>query len=282
MPDLSELDEIMADSAPAAEVVIPEPAPTATTDATQPRAADGKFAPKATDAVDDAARAAVEQTPTITAQPETATTVPLSALHAQREENKELKRLLQQALTRPAAVPQAQPQTEAKGKEFWEDPDGYIAERMNPVQGAVQQAVLRTSKMLAMQQHGGDVVKGAFDAIASALETDPSAQFEYQRIMASEHPYDALVTWHKGAQARARVGNDPDAWLNAEIEKRMADPAFQASVIERARGSAANGNRAPQPLTQIPPSLGRIPTGGNAAVDDDTSDAGIFAHAMSR
>lgn len=257
----------------------PEPAPDTSRDEL------GRFAPKAGDPTPVAAEPAQDQQ-----QPPAAAKggeVPLAALHAEREKNKELARQLQQMQAsiqalqqRPAATPPA-PVAPAKPKDFWEDPNAFVAEQLTPIQQQLQASNLRTSKMLAVQAHGRDTVQEAFQALGEALQTTPQARFEYQQIMASDHPYDEMVAWHRKHQAMSRVGTDPDAWLEAEIQKRIADPAFQAKVLETARGSAsANGQSQQQPLTSVPPSLSRIPTGGNAVTDADLSSEGLFRHAM--
>jgi len=257
----------------------PEPAPDTSRDEL------GRFAPKAGDQTPATAEPAQDQTPATTPEPQR--TVPLDALTAIRGENRELKQQLQEMARRFSALeqrpvqPQQPPQPAAKPKDFWEDPNAFVAEQLTPIQQQLQASNLRTSKMLAVQAHGRDTVQEAFQALGEALQTTPQARFEYQQIMASDHPYDEMVAWHRKHQAMSRVGTDPDAWLEAEIQKRIADPAFQAKVLETARGSAsANGQSQQQPLTSVPPSLSRIPTGGNVVTDADLSSEGLFRHAM--
>ena len=57
----------------------------------------------------------------------------------------------------------------------------------------------------------------------------------------------------------------------------MKDPAFQAKLLERIRGSA----QARPGTTQLPPSLNRVSGAAPAVVEDgdDNSDAGIFRYA---
>lgn len=281
MTDQNDLDGFLASAGiPAEAETVTE---TVATPQTEPNPAvnrdeQGRFAPKANEAEPTATVDPV--TPAPAAEPTTGH-VPLAALHAEREKSKETARQLQQAMAMLQALQQrphpAQPQP--KAKDFWEDPNGFVASQVEPVQQLVQQGTLRTSKMLAVQAHGREKVQEAYEALGSALNTDPQARFAYQQIMASDHPYDEMVSWHRRQQAMARVGSDPDAFIEAEIAKRMSDPAFQAKVIEQARGTAT-GQSPTQPLTTVPPSLARIPTGGNAAVEPDMSSQGLFNYAM--
>lgn len=219
--------------------------------------------------------------------------VPQQALHAARQKAKEatteaeqLRQQLAQAqaqiqLLNQRQAPQPQKTEEApKPVDFWESPDGYLESKLTPVQQQMQQQREHFSKMLAKQAHGAETVDNAYNAFVEAARANPQAYAaEYQSIMASEHPYDALVSWHKHQETLRMVGNDPNAWLEAEMEKRLSDPAYQAKFLERIKGTAAANSRS-NPVTSLPPSLSRLPAGGNTAADDDLSDAGIFSHAM--
>lgn len=170
-----------------------------------------------------------------------------------------------------------QPQQEQQPASLWDDPDAYLKGQLNPVQQEVAQVRNMLMRFEATQTHGADKVQAAFDAIKAIGDTQQGEMIARQ-IMETGNPFDNMVKWHQQQQVMSRIGNDPDAWLNAELEKRMADPAFQAQVIERARGGAVqNGNRSQQPVTSIPPSLSRIPAGGNIAATEQESDAGLFA-----
>ncbi|MDH4993040.1 hypothetical protein QEZ48_19685 [Aquamicrobium lusatiense] len=218
--------------------------------------------------------------------------VPQQALHAARQKAKEAsteaEQLRQQIAQMQGQIQmlnqrQGAPQKieEApKPVDFWESPDGYLESKLSPFQQQIQQQREQFSKMLAMQSHGAETVDSAYNAFVEAARANPQAYAaEYQSIMASEHPYDALVSWHKRQETLRMVGNDPNAWLEAEMEKRLQDPAYQAKVLERIKGTAAVNSRS-NPVTSLPPSLSRLPAGGNTAADDDVSDAGIFSHAM--
>jgi hypothetical protein len=88
----------------------------------------------------------------------------------------------------------------------------------------------------------------------------------------------------------ARVGDDPDAFINAEIERKLSDPKFLSTALERARAVASGqpvGNGAAPTIAnnvmQIPPSLSRIPSGSptEVAVDGSMpSDTELFRSSL--
>lgn len=277
-----ELDELLAPETEAQEATQEQQ----TEDKGQPRDEHGKFAQKAQEPQTE------QQTETHVedVDPEQGK-VPQQALHASRQkekearsENEQLRREIAemrgqlQMLSRQPQAP-AKPTEQAKTPDFYEDPDAYLESKLNPVQKTMQQQHEQFSKMLATQAHGKDTVDAAYNAFVQAAQANPQAYAgEYQSIMSSEHPYDALVGWHKRQETLKTVGNDPNAWLEAEMEKRLNDPAYQAKVLERIRGATtADPNRS---VTTLPPSLSRLPSGGNTAADNDMSDAALFSNAL--
>lgn len=178
-------------------------------------------------------------------------------------------------------APQQQPQEVKTPATIWDDPDNFIQNQLSPVQQQMQEMREMMWESQAAQAHTAEKLEAA-KAAAQALAGTPAGQQLHSEIMAGGNPYSNLVKWHERQQTLATVGNDPQAWLNAELEKRMADPAFQAQVIERARNGAAvqPGTRS-QPVTSIPPSLSRIPAGGHVAAGEPESDAGVFASVTS-
>lgn len=289
MTDQNDLDGFLASAGipSEAETVTTE---TATPEPSQPepsvnRDEHGRFAPKAGEPEPVATEAEGQQPQAATPTETPSGHVPLAALHAERAKTKTLEQQMQQMQATLQALQQRpqQPQPVAeqpKPKDFWEDPNGFVADQLTPIQRQLQATALRTSKMLATQAHGRETVQAAYEELGRALQTDPQARFAYQQIMESDHPYDEMVNWHRRQQAMARVGTDPDAFIEAELEKRLSDPAFQAKVMERARAAAGSGQSQSPPLTAVPPSLSRIPTGGNAVVEADMSSEGLFRHAL--
>lgn len=258
-------------------------------DTGQQRDEHGRFAPKA----ETPAIVEPEQPGAIETHAEPGKGVPVGAVQAEREKRqaaqheaetlrRELAELRGQVtlLTTQRQQPAPQAPQEAKPPaSIWEDPDNFIQSQLSPVQQELQQTRNMLLQMQASQQYGADKVQAALEA-AKALEGTPQETALEAQIMGGGNPFGNLVQWHERQQTLATVGNDPQAWLQAEVAKLKADPAFQAEIIALARGGVVqNGNRSQQPVTSIPPSLGRIPTGGNQADDNDMSDGALFAHA---
>lgn len=269
---------------PVAEVVTQQE-PVQPQPAGQQRDEQGRFAAKADEQ-------GVEQQPVQTeTHAENGKAVPVGAVQAERgkrqaaeAEAETLRRELaelrgQVTLLTQQRQPAAQPQEVKQPATIWDDPDNFIQSQLSPVQQQMQEMREMMWENQAAQAHTVEKLEAA-KAAAQALAGTPAGQHLHSEIMAGGNPYSNLVKWHERQQTLATVGNDPQAWLQAELEKRMADPAFQAQVIERARGGVVqNGNRSQQPVTSIPPSLSRIPSGGNQAIDNDVSDAALFSHA---
>ncbi|NOV17877.1 hypothetical protein E5S70_17650 [Ensifer adhaerens] len=253
----------------------------------QQRDEHGRFAPKA----ETPAIVEPEQPGAIETHAENGNKVPVGAVQAERDKRqaaqheaetlrRELAELRGQVtlLTTQRQQPAQQPQEEKAPASIWDDPDNFIQSQLSPVQQQMQEMREMMWESQAAQAHTAEKLEAAKTA-AQALAGTPAGQQLHSEIMAGGNPYSNLVKWHERQQTLATVGSDPQAWLQAELAKKMADPAFQAEVIALARGGAVqNGNRS-QPVTSIPPSLSRIGTGGNAADDGDVSDGALFSHA---
>lgn len=290
--DGTELDEIMSEAL--APEVIETPSETRVappTDATQPRDEHGKFAPKAD--VTTPASADQPQAEVPDEEPESGH-VPQKALHEERkkrqgaeQENTDLRRQMQEMQgqirllterTMQPATP-AQPKEEAKPPVFWENPDAYIEHKLSSATQQTQGQFLQTSELLAIEKHGEAAVTEAGQAMYKLAEArDPGAAAEYQRIMASRHPYGELVAWHQRHKAMQEIGSDPAAF-RAQLEAEFR--AKYGIVEEQPAPQPTPGNpSSTKPLTQLPKSLSRLPGGGNSPGEEDVSDSGIFAHAM--
>lgn len=295
------LDEILADKPSGVtqettteSTTTTEPTPEPKQDATgRLHGTDGKFTPKATEAAPAASATPPAAAP---AEPQGDKTVPLSVLLAEREQgNKKLEEALReiqqlkgsvQALSaRPAAQPAA-PTPAPKKVELWDDPEQFVSQRIAEAITPVQQDALRRvhgiSMRMATQAHGAETVKTAFQSMASALNGgDQQAALEYRRIMSSDHPYDELVTWHKQSQNLARIGSDPDAFIAAELEKKLSDPTFQAEFLKRIQaGAAAATSPTSQAPVNLPPTLSHLPSGANQPTGRDMSEEARFQRAL--
>lgn len=289
------LDELLSDSLPAEIETSTAPAAPETQTTTETTTAPvrddlGRFAPRA-DGTDQMAQAVVEGGVEPDKGKPPAGFVPLAALHESRSKADRLEGRVSTLMEQVKALmaqprPQAQPAQQAAPVDIWDDPKKFVGEHVTsvitPVQQTLQKALLRMSRSDAIREHGAETVTAAQAALRTAVEQGTITQETVaERLRASDDFFGEIVNWHRENETRRKVGNDPDKWLEAEIEKRMGDPAFQAKVIEAARASAANGNARQQaPAISLPPSIGRLGSNGNAAVDPDTSSEGLFNFAL--
>ena len=281
--DDESLDEILSGNK-----TVPEITTEAQPESTEPaRDEHGRFAPKEGEEAQPEAEAEQQEQPEAEA-PEGEHDAPVAAVVAERRKRQasdaraeKLERdlaemrgqmsQLTQRLNTPAPAPQPEPKPRP---EMWTDPDAWgkslIEEAVGPLQQQLTQTTERFSRTLAVKDHGAETVQAAYSALGQAMQSDPGAIADYRRIMASEHPYEAMVSWHKRSQAAAEIGNDPAAYrerLKAEIlaELKGAQPDPQPSPSPR------------NPIVKLPPSLNRIPAGHSAPERDESLDEVLSA-----
>jgi len=179
---------------------------------------------------------------------------------------------------------QAQPKPEpAPVPDLFENPNGFVEhgvrQYVDPIKSEVQQMREFYSRRDAERDHGADKVRAAYDWIASGIaQRDPDVVMAYNRAMQSPHPFDVLVTAHQQRVVHQTIGNDPNAWFEKELERRMSgDPQFAAKFQQARQASSAQPQGG---ITKLPPSLRSVPS-ARGAVDDDTdmSDAALFRYA---
>jgi len=166
--------------------------------------------------------------------------VPVAALQAERRKYKENLAAVEARLSESDAKWQQRfeqligtikpPEPPQQAPDFWENPETAIDYRLQQVVNPLQQQLVRQREEISMLQaidkHGQETVDNAFSALKSKMATDPSAGAAYQQIMASVHPYQALVDWHKRQSAIDEIGNDPNAYrekLRAELLAEMQE-----------------------------------------------------------
>ena len=184
--------------------------------------------------------------------------VPIQALDAERGRRKEieerhereLKELRDQlaALSKPQQATQ-QPQPVAP-PEIFEDPDGYIRHQLTPVQQQMMDMREFVSENMAVTAHGADAVNEAKQAIEQVAAT-PDGQRVIAEMLQSQHPYDALMKWHKKQKAMAEVGDDPEAYFQRRLQEMQAaqqqpqtqtqQPATQAAPLPTDFSGAPSG-----------------------------------------
>ena len=156
------------------------------------------------------------------------------AAERRAEENERRLRMLEQRLSAP---PQQAP-------DWFEKPDEALRARMAPLQAELLNTRLDTSELMAAQAYGQDIVETAKQAFLAEAQRDPAL---HQKVLQSRHPYDEVVKWHKKTEAMAKIGDDPDAFINAEVERRLQERLTQSS---------------PAPAPRPPISLAAAPAAG--------------------
>jgi hypothetical protein len=306
MDTIEDTDKDLLSSALSDEPPAAAEAPQAEAEPAQPRDDQGRFAPKTEEAQPEPTPV---QTQPPVAEPQqaplTADTqpqdhrVPLRELLDEREKRQDAARqladrdqridYLTRLISQAQQQSQQQPGPQQPPADIWSDPDAYLNGRINPLaeqaRDAIQQVKESTSRILATDKYGEEVVNTAFSELARQMQTG-QGQFDYQRIMASQHPYGELVKWHKAQTNLKAVGDDPNAWLEKQLEAKMNDPAFQAKVIQLAQQQQqqpSNGSGRPAPIS-LPPSLSRTPAAMGVVADDslDESDAALLSSALRR
>jgi hypothetical protein len=155
--------------------------------------------------------------------------VPYQALKAERQKAKryteevtDLRRQLAEltsAVLKQREVPPPQ-QPQAPPEFDWDNPLGTVDQRLEAritqeraaIQSEFQRQREAMQSQFAITRHGEDVVKGAYEALQAARETDPQWMNDYQRIMRSPDQYEAMVQWHKQKTALQEVGSDLEAY----------------------------------------------------------------------
>ena len=180
---------------------------------------------------------------------------------------------------------QAQPRTPEPEIDPYVDPQRFrdegIRQHVSPIQQEIQLMREEFSYQRAEDKHGAEKVRDAYQWIKQGMsQRDPEVISAYQRAMQSRHPFGEIVEAHGKRTVFQTVGNDPNAWFEKELERRMtSDPAFAAKVSQGRQQS----NPAPQGNNiRMPPSLRSVPAARGAVDDDsnDMSDAALFRHAM--
>lgn len=192
-------------------------------------------------------------------------------------------------MQQPAAPQPTQQQQPEQSQDFdWSDPNKWgrnlVENAVAPVHQTMRRMVVDFSRREANREFGAEKVAAAEEALKQAVLAGQIDQGTAQSLRTSTHPVADIVQWHQKQETLRRVGNDPDAFITAEFERRMADPAFQAQMLQRIQGTAAaNGNGTSttrtQPSVQLPPTLNRVATGANQATVEDGSPEAIYQYA---
>jgi hypothetical protein len=171
-----------------------------------------------------------------------------------------------------------QNQPQPKAPDFYADPQAYIEaaiqqnlqQRLQPVQAEYHRAIQQLARGQAESVHGAEAVALAEQVFMEARDRRMLDPMDYERVVRSPNRFDACVQWYKRLYSLHTVGDDPEAWWQKRHEEKLADPKFQAEVMERLRGIAATRPG----MTRLPPSLSR----STAAASNGAGTGGDLSH----
>lgn len=220
-----------------------------------------------------------EQTTAAPAEPKTPEAGLTAALQAERKKRQayekelaELRAKLTAQPAPPAHQPQPPPEPQVQLSELmFQDPDRFVQTLQQRQEEAMLATRIATSEAMARQQPDYDAAEQALSAYA---QTSPAAAAEVARMLRT-HPAPAMWAYQAGKhilslqkwQPLMQQHADPDAYINAEIERRMSErqaqqptspeptpPARLPTSLAGARNTAPRSGPAwsgPRPLNAI-------------------------------
>lgn len=170
-----------------------------------------------------------------------------------------------------------------KPPDFFEGPEqatmALINRTFQPYAEETRKTMMYLGKMVAEARHGEDKVAEAEKVFLEARDRNTLDPADYERVVQSPNRFDAVVRWHRKQSVLASVGDDPAAWFDKQLEARMADPQFQAKLLEKVQKDAATRPS----ITKLPPSLSKstaAASNSGGGEISDLSDQSLFAHAI--
>ncbi len=120
-------------------------------------------------------------------------------------------------------------------------------------------------ELRAAQSHGADRMEAAKRAAEELRDSgDPAINALAVRLLNTANPFDELVRWHDEQARVSRFGDDPEGYINAEVERRLAGgpPQHPAASFARSMPPSFAGARngaprqsqnygGPRPLSEI-------------------------------
>lgn len=162
------------------------------------------------------------------------------------------------------------------------DPQGFSRHIERKLEQRFRQERGEQSMEMAREANP-ELFEKAFSEVTQAIQRgDRATQL---RIYNSRNPGKEMIAWYREVDTQRKVGSDPEKWLEQELDKRLADPAYQAKVLERIRGGAKPATTSTaRPAVDLPPSLsGATRDNGSRASDaddNDVSDEALFRQAL--
>lgn len=168
--------------------------------------------------------------------------VPFVALMDEREKRQAAQREAEELRKRIAEY-ERQNQGEQSKPDFYEDPEAAI-------QRQVHAAIMHQSRFSAEKEYGKEAVQEAYEYFVA----NPREGLE---LNGHPSPFHAAVELRQRQKKIAEMGDDPDAWVNAQVEARLAE-----------RLSQSPAPKAPPPSMSKAPSTGGEKLSPGSAFDD--------------
>ena len=121
-----------------------------------------------------------------------------------------------------------------------------VEERVSSVEA---KARLNMSEALALRDHGKEKVEIAKQAFQELAKSDPIA-FKplYEQFGTGRDPIGEIVKWHAKQETLAKLGDDPDAYIQAQVQAKLAE--LQGVQPGQQGKPAVNPNAMPTDLSQ--------------------------------
>mgnify|MGYP006405685577 CR=1 FL=1 len=121
-----------------------------------------------------------------------------------------------------------------------------VEERVSSVEA---KARLNMSEALALRDHGKEKVEIAKQAFQELAKSDPIA-FKplYEQFGTGRDPIGEIVKWHAKQETLAKLGDDPDAYIQAQVQAKLAE--LQGVQPGQQGKPAVNPNTMPTDLSQ--------------------------------
>lgn len=199
-----------------------------------------------------------ETQPEPTPQPETEQTVPLAALHEERNKSRNLRDTIPELQRQIAQLQEVVSRSQQSPPEHIDpimEPEKFQAAITSQVAAQVSNVYLEISERSARAQYGDEAINAALEA---AQATGAIEQFRGKK-----DAWGDLAKWHKSQQALATIGDDPAAYaarVEAEVRQKILAEMAAQSVNKSApslAGATNLGSRAapawqgPTPLEDI-------------------------------
>lgn len=193
---------------------------------------------------------------------------------------------------------QPQPdQTQPAKKEFWDDPDGFVANLSTDLEQKFNRKFVNAD-LQRTHRLEGDKFMTAYTELTTRGKTDPAVAAEMIRINQSATPGLDIMAWHQKQEAERAIGGDPAKFVEKtrqEMRDELAkDPEFLRSLgLQPAapdqggrQQQAPQGDQSPRHVTRLPKSLNGASGGQSGARQAsegqqiDGSDRGVFEFAF--